>query len=149
MPYSENHWCKRFHTMVVCVVLHLSMSCEKSRESAHVRQKYTMWKKKCVFWKCLDICQLSLFRPIVANYIMDIHILMVMCIPNPVYNSLDVRYTVFFCNCKFRERDDVGHAAALALGAGCNTYSGGDSMCFGVNRAHCDTITKTWHVTIL
>ena len=47
---------------------------------------------------------------------MDIHILMVMCIPNPVYNSLDVRYTVFFCNCKFRERDDVGHAVALALG---------------------------------
>ena len=41
---------------------------------------------------------------------MDIHILVVMYIyiPNLVYNSLDVRYTVFFYNYKFRERDDCG-----------------------------------------
>ena len=47
--------------------------------------------------------------------------LMVMCIPNPVYNSLDVRYTIFFYNYKFRERDDVGAYCCIVLGVGCNT----------------------------
>ena len=59
-----------------------------------------------------------------------IHILMVMCIPNPVYKSLDVRYTVYFYNYKFRERDDVGACCNIGLETGCNTYSGADSMHF-------------------
>ena len=69
---------------------------------------------------------------------------MVMCIPNPVYNSLDVRCTVsFYNNYTFRERDDIGACCNICLGAGCNTYGGADSICiFGVNRATCDTITK-------
>ena len=60
-----------------------------------------------------------------------------MCIPNPVYNSLDVRYIVFFYNYKFRERDDVGACCNICLGVGCNTNSGSG---IGVNRANCDTI---------
>ena len=53
---------------------------------------------------------------------------MVMCIPNPVYNSLDVRYIVSFNNYTFRERDDVGACCNIGLGAGCNTYNGADSI---------------------
>ena len=104
----------------------------KSRESSHARRKYAMWKKKCVFRSLLYTGQLSLFRPVVEYYIMDILyiILMVMCIPDPVYNSLDVRYTVFFYNYKFRERDDVGACCNICLGVGFNTYSGADSMHF-------------------
>ena len=52
---------------------------------------------------------------------------MAMCIPNPVYNSLDVRYTASFYNYIFRERDDVGACCNIGLGAG---YSGADSMHF-------------------
>ena len=110
MPYREHHWCKWFHTMVVCLVLHLSMPRVQSRESAHARQKYATWKKQCgvnVFSET-SYLPVKLFRPTVDYYSMDIHILIVMCIPNPVYNSLDVRYTVFSYNYKFRERDDVG-----------------------------------------
>ena len=47
--------------------------------------------------------------------------LMVIHIPNLVHSSLDVRYTVFFYNYKFRERDDVGACCNIALGVGCNT----------------------------
>ena len=42
-------------------------------------------------------------------------------IPNLVHNSLDVRYTVFFCNYKFRERDDIGACCNICLGVGCDT----------------------------
>ena len=80
----------------MCSVLDVSMSRVKLHKSAHARQKYVMWKKKCQL------------RPIVECYIIDLQILIVMCIPNPVYDSLDVRCTVFFYNYKFRERDDVG-----------------------------------------
>ena len=55
---------------------------------------------------------------------------MVMCIPNPVYKSLDVRYIVFFYSYKFRERDNVGACCNICLGVGCNTYGGADSMHF-------------------
>ena len=61
---------------------------------------------------------------------MDIPILMAMCIPNPVYDSLDVRYIVFFYNVTFRERDDVGVCRNTCLGVRCNTYSEADSMHF-------------------
>ena len=48
--------------------------------------------------------------------------LKVMCIiPNHLYNSLDVRYIVFFYNYKFREGDDVGACCNIVLGVGCNT----------------------------
>ena len=64
---------------------------------------------------------------------------MAMCIPNPVYNSLDVRYTASFYNYIFRERDDVGAFVTLALGQ----VTVEQIVCiFGVNRASCDTITK-------
>ena len=54
---------------------------------------------------------------------------MVMCIAtNPVYKSLDLRYTVFPYNYKFRERDDDGACCNICLGAVCNTYRGADSM---------------------
>ena len=53
--------------MVVCLVLHLSMSCVKSRESAHARQKYAMWKKTCFFFKLSLYMPFSLFKPIVAE----------------------------------------------------------------------------------
>ena len=49
---------------------------------------------------------------------------MVMCIPNPVCNSLDVGYTVCFYNNKFRERDDVEACCNTCLGVSCNTYCG-------------------------
>ena len=49
--------------------------------------------------------------------------LMVIYIPNLVNNSPDVRYTVFFYNYKFRERDDVGACCNTSLGAGCNTVT--------------------------
>ena len=39
--------------MVVCLVLHLSMSSVKSLESSHALHKYAMWRKQCVFWKVL------------------------------------------------------------------------------------------------
>ena len=50
-----------------------------------------------------------------------------MCMPKFVYKSLDVRYTAFFYNYTFRERDDVGACCNIVFGAGCNTYSGADS----------------------
>ena len=55
---------------------------------------------------------------------------MVMGIPNSVYNSLDASYTVFFYNYKFRERGSVGACSNIGHGAGCNTYSGADSVHF-------------------
>ena len=106
--------------MVVCLVLHLSMP----RVSAHARH---MEEKMC-FCNLLYTCQLSLFRPIIEYYIMDKHIHMAMCIPNPVYNSLDVRYTILSYNYKYRERYDVGACCNIALGVGCNTYSEADSV---------------------
>ena len=51
--------------MVVCLVLHLSMFRVKSREFAHARQKYAMWKENGAFLNFLYTCQLSIFRPIV------------------------------------------------------------------------------------
>ena len=67
---------------------------------------------------------------------------MAMCIPNPVYNSLDVRYTISFYNYKFCERDDVRHFVTLALGQ-VVTLTVEQIVCnFEVNRANCDTITK-------
>ena len=61
---------------------------------------------------------------------MEIHILMVMCIPKPVYNSQAVRYTVFSYNYKFCERGNVGACCNIVLGVGCNTYSGADNAHF-------------------
>ena len=46
-----------------------------------------------------------------------------MNIPNLVYKSLDVRYTVFFYNYKFHERGDVGACCNIALGSGCYTLT--------------------------
>ena len=40
-----------FRIIVVSLVLHLSMSSVKSHESSHVRNKYAMCKKNCVFEK--------------------------------------------------------------------------------------------------
>ena len=66
-----------------------------------------------------------------------------MNIPNLVYKSLYVRYTVFFYNDKFHERGDVGACCNIALGAGCNTLTVKQiSRICGVNRANCDTSTK-------
>ena len=57
-----------------------------------------------------------------------------------VHNSLDGRYTVFFYNYTFRERDDVGASCNIGLGVGCNTLTVEQIVrIFGVNRAHCDT----------
>ena len=55
---------------------------------------------------------------------------MVMCIPNLVYNSLDVRYIDFFYNYTFHERDDVGACCNTCLAVSCNNYCGADSMHF-------------------
>ena len=49
MSYSENHYCKCFRTMAVCLVTHLSRSRVKSGKSSHARQKYAMWKKTYIF----------------------------------------------------------------------------------------------------
>ena len=57
--------------MVVCLVLYLSMRRVKSRESAHVRQIYAMWKKKRCFLKLSLYMSVKPFRPIAAYYIMD------------------------------------------------------------------------------
>ena len=73
--------------------------------------------RKKLFFKPYLYTTVKPFRPIVEYYIMDIHILMVMCTPNSVYNSLDVRYSVFSYNYKFRERDDVGACCNICLGA--------------------------------
>ena len=59
--------------------------------------------------------------------------------PNLVHNSLDVRYTVFFYNYKFRERDDVGACCNIVLGAGCNIVLG--ACCNIVLGAGCNTVT--------
>ena len=64
-------------------------------------------------------------------------------IPNLVYKSLDVRYTVCFYNYKFHERCDVGACCNIALGVGCNTLTVKKiGRIVGVNRANCDTSTK-------
>ena len=65
---------------------------------------------------------------------------MVMCIPNPLYNSLDVNR--FYNNITNFEMTSGHVVTNIGLGAGCNTYSGANSMHFGVNCANCDTITK-------
>ena len=58
-----------------------------------------------------------------------------MSIPNLVYQSLDVRYTIFFYYYKFGERDNVG--------ASCNTLTVEQIVRnLGVNRANYDTSTK-------
>ena len=41
---------------------------------------------------------------------------MVMCVPNTVYNSLDVRDTVFFYNYNFVSEMTLGNLVKLALG---------------------------------
>ena len=41
---------------------------------------------------------------------------MVMCVPNTVYNSLDVRDTVFFYNYNFVSEMTLGNFVKLALG---------------------------------
>ena len=43
-------------------------------------------------------------------------------LPNIVHTSLDLKYTTFFYNYKFRERDDVGACCNSCLGASCNTF---------------------------
>ena len=45
----------------------------------------------------------------------------IVYIPNIVHTSLDLRYTAFFYNYKFRERDDVG--------ASCNTFKVEQIVC--------------------
>ena len=77
-------------------------------------------EKRC-FLNCLYKCQLSLFRPIVAYYIIlwIIHILNVMCIPNSVYDSLDVgskvaRYISTITN--FVSEMTSGQVVILAMG---------------------------------
>ena len=65
-----------------------------------------------------------------------------MNIPNLVYKSLDVWYTVFFYNYKFRERDCVGACCNNALGVSCNTLKMEQIVrILGVNRANDDTST--------
>ena len=64
-------------------------------------------------------------------------------IPNIVQTSLDLRYTAFFYNYKFRERDDVGACCNSFLGASCNTFTMEQIACvFGMNRANCETVTN-------
>ena len=82
--------------------------------------------------------------------LVSVHMLMVVYIPNLVHNSLDVRYTVFVYNYKFRERDDVGHVVTLSLGQVVTyCYCGADSLhlwdesCKLLYRHH------RWHVTFL
>ena len=66
-----------------------------------------------------------------------------MSIPNLVYKSLDVRYTVFFYYYKFGERDDVGACCNSCLGASCNTLTVEQiGRILGVNSANYDTSTK-------
>ena len=63
-------------------------------------------------------------------------------IPNLVHNSLDVRYTVFFYNYKFRVKYYVGACCNVCLGVGCNTLRVEQKVrIFGMNRANCDTDT--------
>ena len=54
-------------------------------------------------------------------------------------------YTAFFCNYKFRERDDIGACCNICLGVGCrpNTVTVEQIACIcGMNRANCDADTK-------
>ena len=79
------------------------------------------------------------------DYIMEIHtILMVMCIPNHAYNSLDVRYIVFSTITDFVSEVTLGHVVALALEYVVGlTLTVEQIVCiFWMNRANCDTITK-------
>ena len=58
--------------------------------------------------------QLRLFIPIIEYYyVMDI--LMVMCIPNPIDNSLDAKYTVFSTITNFVSEMTLGHVVTFAL----------------------------------
>ena len=43
----------------------------------------------------------------------------------------------------------LGHAVTLALGQLVTLIAEQIVCVFGVNRTKCDTITKTWHVTIV
>ena len=72
-----------------------------------------------------------------------------MCILNPIYNSLDVRYTVFSSITNFVSDMTLGHVVSLALGQVVTLITEQIECVFGVNRANCDTVTNTWHVTIL
>ena len=67
-----------------------------------------------------------------------------MSIPNLVYKSLDVRYTVFSTIANFvSERDDVGACCNSCIGASCNTLTVEQIVrIIGVNRANYDTSTK-------
>ena len=66
-----------------------------------------------------------------------------MSIPNLVYKSLDVRYTVFLYYYKFREQDGDGASCNIAIGASCNTLTVEQIVrILGVNRANYDTSTK-------
>ena len=48
----------------------------------------------------------------------------IVYIPNIVHTSLDLRYTAFFYNYKFRERDDVGACCNSCLGQVVTLLSG-------------------------
>ena len=123
MAYSENHKCKCFHTLVVCLVLHLSMASVKSHESFHAPHKYAMWKKKGVFWKVRYTSQLSLFKPNSLNKLW-IYTCSWLCeYTEPCVKVARCKYTVFFYSDKFRDRDDVGACCNIAIGACCNTLT--------------------------
>ena len=86
-------------------------------------------------------CQLSL--PSLIIYYGYTHAHDYVSIPNLVYNSLDVRYTVFYYYHKFRERDDVVESCNIANGASYNTLTVEQIVrILGVNRANYDIRTK-------
>ena len=65
-----------------------------------------------------------------------------MCIQNPVYNSLDVKDTVFPTFRNFVSEMTLGHIITLSL-VQVVTLKVEQIVCIlGVNRANCDTITK-------
>ena len=66
-----------------------------------------------------------------------------MSIPNLVYKSLDIRYTVFSNIANFVSEMTLGHVVTVALGASCNTLTVEQIVrIIGVNRANYDTSTK-------
>ena len=76
------------------------------------------------------------------DYIMDIHMLIVMCIPNIVYKYLYVSYTVVILKLQISRGEYVG--------ACCNSVTLRQIVrIFGVTRANCDTKTLEHDISIV
>ena len=66
-----------------------------------------------------------------------------MSIPNLVYKSLDVRYTVFSTNANFVSEKTLGHVVTAALGQVVTLFTVEQIVrILGVNRANYDTSIK-------